>query len=126
MTKRILVVDDEKDIRKVVQIALEKFAGWQTVLAESGQMGLEKARMGHFDAILLDVSMPDIDGFQFYEALQQAAATRAIPVVLLTAKVLPRDRKRFDEMGIAGVITKPFNPVSIWQDIAHLLGWQVV
>lgn len=123
MAKRILIVDDEKDIRRIVQASLEKLAGWDTVLAESGQEGLQKAKTGSPDAILLDVSMPDLDGFQFYEQLQTDVKTQCIPVVLLTAKVLPRDRQRFAEMGVAGVITKPFNPKTVWKQVAEILNW---
>lgn len=125
MTKRILIVDDEKDIRRVVQISLEKFAGWQTSAADSGQEGLFKAKTEAFDAILLDVSMPDMDGFQFFDHLQADTTTQSIPVVLLTAKVLPNDRQRFATMGVAGVITKPFNPMTVWNQVAEILGWVI-
>lgn len=123
MTKRILIVDDERDIRKVVQVSLERFAGWQTILAESGQEGLLKAKTEAVDAILLDMSMPDISGFQFFEELQTDPVTQSIPVVLLTAKVLPSDRQRFAKMGVAGVIAKPFNPVTVWSQVAEILNW---
>ncbi|MFQ4141590.1 response regulator [Chlorogloeopsis sp. ULAP02] len=123
MSKRILVVDDEKDIRRVVQISLEKIAGWQAIMAESGQEGLLKVKTESLDAILLDVSMPDMDGFQFFEQLQADTATKLIPVVLLTAKVLPSDRQRFEQMGVAGVITKPFDPMTVWSRVAEILGW---
>ncbi len=123
MNKRILVVDDEKDIRRVVQISLEKFAGWQTIMAESGQEGLLKAKSETLDAILLDVSMPDMDGFEFFEQLQADANTRSIPVVLLTAKVLPSDRQRFAQMAVAGVISKPFDPMIFWKQVAETLRW---
>lgn len=125
MTKRILIVDDEKDIRRVVQVSLEKFAGWQTVVAESGEQGLIKAKTEQFDAILLDVSMPDMDGYQFFAQLQADRVTQSIPVVLLTAKVLSRDRQRFADMGVTGVIVKPFDPIAIWRQLAEILGWQV-
>jgi CheY-like chemotaxis protein len=123
MSKRVLIVDDEQDIREVVQISLEEFAGWTTNTAQSGQEGLLKAKDELWDAILLDVSMPDMDGFDVFEQLQADPATRSIPVVLLTAKVLPSDRRRFAEMGIAGVIMKPFDPVTVWQQLAEILGW---
>jgi CheY-like chemotaxis protein len=66
MTKRILVIDDELDIRDVVCLSLEEFGGWQTAAAASGGDGLAQARAGTWDAILLDVSMPDMDGFAVY------------------------------------------------------------
>ncbi|MBE9158628.1 response regulator [Nodosilinea sp. LEGE 06152] len=123
MSKRILVIDDELDIREVVCLSLEEFGGWQTDSAGSGLAGVEKAIAFSWDAILLDVSMPDIDGFAVYNELQARPKTQAIPVILLTAKVLPSDRERFATLGVAGVIAKPFNPVTVWQQVAQILGW---
>ncbi|MEB3356568.1 MAG: response regulator [Synechococcales bacterium] len=123
MTRHVLIIDDEPDIRRVVQVSLEKFARWRTTLAASGQAGLEKARAETPDAILLDVSMPDMDGVTCFNQLQADPATRPIPVVLLTAKVLPSDRQRFAEMGVAGVVTKPFDPLTIWREVAEILHW---
>lgn len=123
MTKRILVIDDEPNIHTIVKISLEKFGGWQVQTASSALEGLQIAASEHFDAILLDVSMPNIDGFQCFEKLRSQPETETIPVILLTAKVLPCDRKRFDELGVDGVISKPFNPMTIWQEVAKLLNW---
>ena len=118
-------MDDEDDIRDVVRVALEEFAGWLTVTAASGMEGLKIAETQTFDAILLDISMPDMDGFAICEQLQAKSETQRIPVIVLTAKVLPSDRDRFAEMAIAGVITKPFNPITIWRQVAELLNWSV-
>lgn len=122
-TKRILIIDDEDDIRAVVQVSLEEFGGWQTIAAASGIEGVAIARSEIPDAILLDVSMPDFDGYQVCEALKQEGQTQAIPVILLTAKVLPSDRARFAALRIAGVITKPFDPMTIWTEVGGILGW---
>lgn len=121
--KRILIVDDEEDICQVVQASLEEFGGWQTFLAHSGKVGLMVAQAEYPDAILLDVSMPEMDGFEMFKQLQENPTTQNIPVILLTSKVLARDRKRFADLSLAGVITKPFNPLTIWQQVADLLGW---
>jgi CheY-like chemotaxis protein len=67
--------------------------------------------------------MPDMDGFQVFQQLQSDPLTRSIPVILLTAKALPSDRRRFAEMGVAGVITKPFDPVMVRQQVSKFLGW---
>jgi CheY-like chemotaxis protein len=123
MKKHILIVDDDQDICRIVQISLEKFAGWTTVTARSGQEGLLKAQTELLDAILLDVSMPDLDGFEFVAQIQANAATRSVPIILLTAKTLPSDRQRFAQMEVAGVITKPFNPMTFWTQVAEILGW---
>ncbi|PZV06871.1 MAG: two-component system response regulator [Leptolyngbya sp.] len=123
MSRRILVIDDELDIREVVCLSLEEFGGWQTDSAGSGQEGLDKALAAPWDAILLDVSMPDMDGFAVYAQLQASRQTQAIPVILLTAKVLTSDRDRFCTLGVAGIIAKPFNPVTVWQQVAQILDW---
>jgi CheY-like chemotaxis protein len=125
MTKHILVIDDETDIRDVLQMSLEGFAGWKVMQAESGREGLLNAKAEPFDAILLDISMPEMDGFECFEQLQADLQTQMIPVILLTAKALPRDRRRFAAMGVAGVIIKPFNSRQVWKQVAEILGWSV-
>jgi CheY-like chemotaxis protein len=124
-TKRILIVDDEEDIRDVVRVSLEEFAGWQTVVAASGVEGLQIAKASAFDAILLDISMPDMNGFELCEKLQADPQTQKIPVIVLTAKVLPSDQKRFAELDVAGVINKPFDPINIWSRVAEILHWNM-
>jgi len=121
MSKKILVIDDELDIRDVVCLSLEEFGGWETGSAGSGQAGVSQAYA--WDAILLDVSMPDMDGFAVFEQLQAMPSTQGMPVILLTAKVLGSDYQDFEQMGIAGIIAKPFDPVLVWQKVAAILGW---
>ncbi|MDZ8187694.1 MAG: response regulator [Nostoc sp. ChiSLP02] len=123
MSKCILVIDDEESLRELACICLEDLGGWEAIAAESGDEGLLKVQEKAFDAILLDVSMPEMDGFQFYEELKANPTTKTIPVILLTAKVLPQDRSRFTQMDIAGIITKPFKPTLICEEIAQMLGW---
>jgi CheY-like chemotaxis protein len=123
MTKSILVVDDEESLRDLACTCLEDLGGWNTISAASGQEALNKAETNALDAILLDVSMPEMDGFQCYEQLKANPTTQAIPIVLLTAKVLPDDRTRFAQMKIAGVITKPFDPIAICHQLSQLLNW---
>ncbi|MGF1569884.1 MAG: response regulator [Nodosilinea sp.] len=125
MSKRILVIDDELDIREVVCIALEEFGGWQPASAASGREGLAQAQSATWDAILLDVSMPDIDGLEVFEHLRSHPQTDSVPVILLTAKVQPSDLSHFAALGVAGVIAKPFDPVTVWQQVALILGWPV-
>lgn len=124
-TKRILIVDDEADIRDVVRVSLEEFGRWQTVAATSGMEGLQIAKTEVLDAILLDISMPDMDGFQVYEALQADPETQNIPVIMLTAKARLSDRERFEQLALAGIISKPFDPMTIWRQVADILGWSV-
>jgi CheY-like chemotaxis protein len=123
MTKRILVVDDEDSLRDLACTCVEDLGGWNAIEAASGREALLKAETMPLDAILLDVSMPEMDGFQCYEKLKESPTTQTVPIILLTAKILPDDRTRFAQMDIAGVITKPFDPVLICNQIAELLGW---
>lgn len=124
MVKRILVVDDEERIREVVRACLEDLAGWAVVMASSGQQGLEQAKTEPVDAILLDMSMPKMDGSMFLKHLQADPNTRSIPVILLTASAEPNDKTYFASMDVAGVIAKPFEPMRFSKQIAAILGWQ--
>lgn len=120
-TKHILLVDDEDDIREVAGISLETVGGWRVSKAASGTEGIAKALADRPDAILLDVMMPDIDGPTTFGRLQAEPATREIPVILLTAKAQGADLQRFRELGVAGVLTKPFDPMALPGLIAELL-----
>ncbi|MBD2456080.1 response regulator [Nostoc sp. FACHB-87] len=123
MSKRILVIDDEESLRDLACTCLEDLGGWETIPAQSGHEGLLQVQEQILDAILLDVSMPDMDGFQFYEQIKANPKTQTIPIILLTAKVLPDDYKRFAQLDIEGIINKPFNPVLICEQIAQILAW---
>ncbi|MBL1178078.1 response regulator [Pantanalinema sp. GBBB05] len=121
MAQRILVVDDEDRIREIVRACLEDLGDWTVDTAASGSEGILKAISEPFDAILLDVSMPDMDGVTFFERLQTNPKTQAIPVILLTAKVLPADKAQFAELGVAGVISKPFDPIALSDEVGQIL-----
>jgi CheY-like chemotaxis protein len=123
--KRILIVDDDPDIREVTRVAFQVFTPWDVTLADSGTAALEILEKETFDAILLDVSMPDMDGFSVFDRLQADPRTRSLPVILLTAKVLAGDRQRFAEMEIAGMIAKPFDPLALPTRVATILGWEL-
>jgi CheY-like chemotaxis protein len=123
MSKKILVIDDEDNVREVTSMSLEIMGGWQTITASSGAEGIELAKKEKPDAILLDVMMPGLDGPSTFRALQQDELTRRIPVLLLTAKVQAADRERFTSLGVAGVISKPFDPARLPADVSNALGW---
>lgn len=122
-SKRVLVIDDEQHLCTIIQVCLENLAGWVVLTANSGQEGLVKAETDVPDAILLDVMMPDIDGLSLFEQFQATPVTQSIPVILLTAKVQATDQARFSELGIAGVIAKPFDPLKLADQVAEILGW---
>lgn len=123
MSKCLLIIDDDCYIRDVIQVVLRKIAGWSAIAAASGPEGLEQAKREVVDAILLDISIPGMDGFSVFEQLQADPVTRSIPVILLTAKAIPEDSTQFTQMGFAGVIVKPFDPLTVSHQIVELLGW---
>lgn len=121
--KRILVIDDEADIREVAQLSLEIGSGWEVLTAASGREGLAKAEAQQPDAILLDVMMPEMDGTTTFQRLRDNPATKNIPVILLTAKVQTSEQRRYAQLGITTVLTKPFDPVTLADRVAQALGW---
>jgi len=122
-TRRILIVDDEDDIREVAQVSLEMVAGWEVLTASSGSAGLAIASSNHPDAILLDVMMPDMDGPTTFQKLRADLNIRNIPVILLTAKLQTTDRNRFASLGVAGVLAKPFDPLKLASQVTEVLHW---
>ncbi|MEA2144132.1 MAG: hypothetical protein QOI64_2562 [Solirubrobacteraceae bacterium] len=111
--KHILLVDDDDDIREVAGMSLETVGGRRVSRASTGTQGIAKARAERPDAILLDVMMPGIDGPTTFRRLRADPLTREIPVILLTAKVQAADRHRFEKLGVAGMLTKPFDPMAL-------------
>jgi CheY-like chemotaxis protein len=123
ITKSILIIDDEDDIREVAQLTLEAIRGWQVLIAESGEEGLVIAEVEKPDAVLLDVMMPDMDGVTTFKKLKANNLTCDIPVIFLTAKVQPAEKRRFLELGVRGVIAKPFDPMALSDQVTEILGW---
>jgi DNA-binding response OmpR family regulator len=123
MHRKILIIDDEDSIREVVKITLEILSGWTALGASSAREGLILAEAELPDAILLDVMMPDMDGYQTLRALQANPATCTIPVVMLTAKMKNGDTSELHTEGVKAWIIKPFNPVRLASEISQALGW---
>jgi CheY-like chemotaxis protein len=121
--KRILIVDDDDRIREVVRMCLIKVAKWQTIVATSGQEAIATAAAEQPDAILLDVSMPGMNGIETLQQLQQQPLTSTIPVIFLTAKVQRTEQLHYQQLGVAGTIVKPFDPLQISVEICRLLKW---
>jgi CheY-like chemotaxis protein len=121
--KRILIVDDEERIREVVRMCLIKLAKWEVIIATSGPEAIQTAIIEQPDAILLDVSMPGMNGIETLQQLQSQPQTAQIPTIFLTAKVQPSEQLHYQQLGVAGLIIKPFDPSQISVDISRLLGW---
>ncbi|MFB2939377.1 response regulator [Aerosakkonemataceae cyanobacterium BLCC-F154] len=124
VTKRVLIIDDDLGIRKIVQISLETVAGWDVLIAASGMEGITIAETQQPDAILLDVMMPGMDGITTLGQIKQNPTIQEIPVILLTAKAQPNEQKQFAKLQVAGVITKPFRASDLVQQMRSLLHWQ--
>ena len=124
MARRGLGVADEDSIREIAQLSMEVVGGHRVVAASSGAEALDRALADLPDAILMDVMMPGLDGPATVARLQADPRTRDIDVVLLTAKVRPTDLAAVDMLpGVAGVIAKPFDPMTLPAQVAGILGW---
>lgn len=119
----VLVVDDDENIRELTQLALETVAGWNIVTADGGIAALEMCRTHHPDAVLLDMMMPDMDGLTTFEHLQADESTRDIPVILFTAKGRVGERDPWDSYAIRGMIAKPYNPMTLGDQVSEILHW---
>lgn len=107
----ILLVEDESDIRLLVTMTLSRLGGLDVHAEPSGQSALSYLKQGHKpDLIVLDVMMPEMDGVQTFEAIRAMAGFERTPVCFLTAKVHPAEVKRWHELGISDVLSKPFSP----------------
>jgi two-component system, OmpR family, alkaline phosphatase synthesis response regulator PhoP len=121
---RILVIDDEQAIRMVIEACLVDLGGWEVLEADSGVTGLELAATESIDGILLDISMPEMDGIATLEQLKKNPQTAQIPVVLLTAKVQAADQELFSHLPIVTTVPKPFDPLTLVDQLATAFGWE--
>lgn len=119
--KKILLAEDEEDIRRLAYISLRRGHGWKIFLAEDGEECLALARAQQPDLILLDVVMPRLDGFEVCRRLKADPATANIPVIFLTASVQEHEMQRGLRMGAIGYLTKPFDPLHLRQQVLDLL-----
>jgi two-component system, OmpR family, alkaline phosphatase synthesis response regulator PhoP len=123
-TKRVLIIDDEETIQTVVKFGIKIAAGWEVLTASSGPQGIQTAQSEVLDVILLDVMMPDMDGIATFQALQTYPETEQIPVIFLTAKAQTAEKSQFNDLGVSGIITKPFNSLDLPGQIAKILHWK--
>ena len=109
MSYRVLSVDDERDVTDLVKFHLTR-AGYDVITAASGREALEHIRMRRPDLIVLDLMLPDIDGFGVCEILRRSVETATIPVVILSAWGTGESRSLGLELGAMEYLTKPFSP----------------
>lgn len=119
---KVLLVDDEEDVREIARLSLGRVGGMEVCDASSGPEAVVRAAAEKPDFILLDMMMPEMDGPATLNALRSNPATASIPVVFLTAKALPSEIERLRQMGAAGIVTKPFDPMTLADEVRRILG----
>jgi DNA-binding response OmpR family regulator len=117
---KILIVDDDADIRSIARLSLSRLGGMDVIEAASGGEGVRRAREETPDVILLDMMMPTMDGVATLAALRSQPATALTPVIFLTARA-GEEAERLRALGAAGVLIKPFNPRTLSQDVRALV-----
>lgn len=122
MTVKVLYVDDEPDIREIAVMALELNSGFEVRSAEGGRVALSIAADWQPDVVVLDVMMPDMDGPMTRKALAEKDSTAGIPVIFATARTQPDEIESYLAMNVAGVISKPFDPMTIADQVTSILG----
>ena len=125
MTMKVLLVDDEEDIRKIGRLSLEAVGKFQTIVAANAIDALALAASEHPDLILMDMMMPGMDGLAALAELQRAPALKTIPLVFMTAKVQRADVAHYLAAGAIGVIGKPFDPMTLPDELRRLLAARV-
>jgi len=125
MTRRILVIDDDAQIRAVASASLSLVGKWDVLTAASGPDGIAQATQQRPDAILLDVMMPGMDGTATLRALRASPATANIPVIMLTATVRADGGPPVFDFPVEAVIPKPFDIMGLADQVAAAMGWDI-
>jgi CheY-like chemotaxis protein len=118
--KTVLYVDDEPDIREVVEMSLSLVAGLNVHVCESGERALQMLPELRPDMVLLDVMMPGMDGPSTLLKMRTMSGFESVPVIFMTAKAMPQEIARFRELGAVAVIAKPFDPLTLGNQVVEL------
>ncbi|MFZ5814377.1 MAG: response regulator [Bacillota bacterium] len=118
---RILLIEDDPDIQKMVQLSLKYQGGHQVSVASGGREGLQKAGAEKPDLILLDVMMPEMDGYETCKRLKADPVTQHIPVVFLSARAQQSEIQKGKELGAIGYLVKPFDPMNLSSQLEAIL-----
>lgn len=117
---RVMAVDDDHVIRGLLEVNLE-MEGHEVITAVDGADALEKVRSEWPDLILLDVMMPNVNGWQVAEALKAEPETRNIPIVFLSARAMEADVRKGTDLGVQAYVTKPFDPIDLMELVNRLI-----
>ena len=119
---RVMVVEDDPEIRRLAELSLRLVGKWQVILAASGAEALQRIPQDRPDVILLDVMMPGMDGPATLGRLRELPGAADVPVFFITASVSSDEVARYLRLGVAGVISKPFDPISLPAEIRRIVG----
>ncbi len=122
--RTIVYVDDEPDIREVVQLSLELTEALKVHTCESGEQAVQLVPQLRPDLVLLDVMMPMMDGPATLQQLRGMAVLADLPVIFMTAKAMPQEVARFLELGAVAVIAKPFDPMQLGSQVLAI--WEAL
>ena len=117
---RVLVIDDETVVGTILRYAFD-VDGHETVVAGDGSTGIEMAQTEHPDLIVLDLMMPDVTGYDVLDTLRHDERTKDLPIVVLTAVTMQRERERCLAKGADAVLIKPFDPRDVAVAVGELL-----
>lgn len=120
--KSILLIEHEASLREVLQACLSELGGWRVTSSHSIQASISLCSAMSPDVILLDSSTAETDGLIFIEQLKQHSASQSIPILLITGRASWFTPLQFKQMGFAGAIAKPFNPVTLPAQVSRLIG----
>ena len=119
---RVLIIEDNEDNLSLMRLLLER-AEYEVLTAQDGITGLELASKEQPEIILLDLAMPDMDGWTVARELKANIQTQNIPIIVVTAHALPKDRERAFEAGCDAFIVKPFSVAKLIDEIENLSDW---
>lgn len=122
VSKKLLYVDDDADLRDLAGMALELDDGLEVEFAALGAEALRRMRASTPDVVLLDVMMPGMDGPTVLREMRDDADLRQIVVIFVTARALPEEQRRLLELGAAGVVIKPFDPMTLATNVRQVMG----
>jgi CheY-like chemotaxis protein len=115
--QRVMCVEDDPDIRMILEFSLGRLGGYQVKLCASGLEALDQVKFFVPQLVLLDVMMPEMSGPETLQHLREMESMRGVPIVFLTAKAMQDEVEALLEHGATGIIVKPFDPVSLPKDI---------
>jgi two-component system cell cycle response regulator DivK len=120
MTKRILVVEDQEDNRRIVRDLLTS-VGFELIEATTGEEGVRQAQLHHPDLILMDIQMPVLDGYEATRQIKAIPELRHIPIIVVTSYAMSGDEAKASAAGADAYVAKPFSPRELLSKIQSLL-----